>query len=81
MTLAYDRRLHLAAGAAITLAVGLASGSVSLGFLLGALAGLGKEVVWDYLLDKGDPDGIDFGLTVVGACGGAVAALGILALS
>ena len=67
----YDRRLHLLAGAWITAAVGVHFADPALGFLVGSLAGLAKEA-----LDRvtgGDPDGVDFGITVVGSALAAAA--------
>lgn len=72
----YDRRLHLLAGAAISAGVGVHYQDPALGFLAGSLAGLAKEA-----LDRvtgGDPDGVDFGITVIGA---ALASAAIIVLT
>lgn len=75
--IAYDKKLHLLAGLAISIlgelfiilvpvlpfGIVLFSG---FGLLLSIIAGALKEIVWDWWLGRGTPDIWDFWYTVLG---------------
>lgn len=46
--------------------------AAALAMLVGTLAGIGKEVVWDFILGKGDPDRKDAYWTHLGSRDGAI---------
>lgn len=56
---ARDKQLHFFASSSLSLSVTTLTGEVRWGVLAALLAGLGKEVVWDHLLGKGDPSAGD----------------------
>jgi hypothetical protein len=41
-------------------------GAAGFGFLVAAVVGAAKEIVWDWLLKKGTPEFLDFVATVAG---------------
>jgi len=47
-------------------------GAAGFGFLVAAVVGAAKEIVWDWLLKKGTPELLDFVATVAGGVLGAV---------
>jgi len=47
-------------------------GAAGFGFLVAAVVGAAKEIVWDWLLKKGTPELLDFVATVLGGVLGAV---------
>lgn len=65
-----DKPLHFIAGAIITLLVVHFLDSIFLGLVLGAMAGLLKEL-WD-IKHKGTPEFLDFLATLLGAIVAAV---------
>lgn len=70
-TLPKDKLLHIAAGAAISLAVGLLTGTPWLGAAAAVVAGFGKELYDRQHPDKHTPDMLD---AIATAVAGAVAA-------
>ncbi len=72
-----DYWIHLAAGVAIAFAVGILSGNVSTGLMVGVLAGVAKEVVWDMRLENGRFEWNDMACTAVGSCLGALLVAGL----
>lgn len=68
-----DYLYHMIAGALITFACAFLISKfwdreyMIFGALAGILAGFFKEVIWDWLLDRGDPDGHDFYATLWGS--------------
>lgn len=59
-----DKQLHIIAGFIITLCTIWFGVWVALSCLI--IAGVGKEVIWDWLLGKGTPDPWDTLATIVG---------------
>jgi len=47
-------------------------GAAGFGFLVAAVVGAAKEIIWDWLLQKGTPEFLDFVATVLGGVLGAV---------
>jgi hypothetical protein len=47
-------------------------GAAGFGFLVAAVVGAAKEIIWDWLLKKGTPELLDFVATVLGGALGAV---------
>lgn len=47
-------------------------GAAGFGFLVAAVVGAAKEIIWDWLLKKGTPEFLDFMATVLGGVLGAV---------
>jgi uncharacterized membrane protein len=47
-------------------------GAAGFGFLVAAVVGAAKEIIWDWLLKKGTPELLDFVATVAGGVLGAV---------
>ncbi len=47
-------------------------GAAGFGFLVAAVVGAAKEIIWDWLLKKGTPELLDFVATVLGGVLGAV---------
>lgn len=47
-------------------------GAAGFGFLVAAVVGAAKEIIWDWLLKKGTPEFLDFVATVAGGVLGAV---------
>ena len=61
-----DKQQHLLMGVAIGLGVGILC-DPPMGLAAGIAAGLGKEIVWDWLLGRGTPEILDAGCTMFGA--------------
>ena len=69
--IAKDKKLHLLAGLALSLVAGLLFCPL-IGLAAAAVIGAFKEIVWDWLLEKGTPEFLDFVATVAGGVLGAV---------
>lgn len=68
-----DKKMHFLIGFSITILIGLCSHiffKVQYGYLIGLIfaimAGALKEYVYDYKMNKGTPEAMDFIATVVG---------------
>ena len=66
-----DKKLHILAGLALSLVAGLLFCPL-IGLAAAAVIGAFKEIVWDWLLEKGTPEFLDFVATVAGGVLGAV---------
>jgi hypothetical protein len=66
-----DKKLHILAGLALSLVTGLLFCSI-VGLATAAVIGAFKEIVWDWLLEKGTPELLNFVATVLGGVLGAV---------
>lgn len=66
-----DKKLHLLAGLALSLLMGLLFCPL-IGLATAAVVGALKEIIWDWLLKKGTPELLDFVATVLGGVLGAV---------
>ena len=69
--MAYDKKLHLLAGLALSILAGLLFCPL-IGLVSAAVVGALKEIIWDWLLKKGTPEPLDFVATVVGGVIGYV---------
>lgn len=67
-----DKKLHLLAGLAISLLVGLLSRPLA-GLIVASIVGALKELVWDRWWKKGTPEWLDFWATVLGGVIGGLA--------
>ncbi len=63
--MAYDKKLHLLAGLALSILAGLLFCPL-IGLATAAVVGALKEIIWDWLLKKGTPELLDFVATVAG---------------
>ena len=63
--MAYDKKLHLLAGLALSILAGLLFCPL-IGLVAAAVVGALKEIIWDWLLKKGTPEFMDFVATVAG---------------
>jgi len=61
-----DKLKHFLLGIAISLFFGVLISPV-LGFALGIVAGIAKELIWDKWLKKGTPELLDFLATALGS--------------
>jgi hypothetical protein len=66
-----DKKLHILAGLALSLLMGLSFCPLT-DLAAAAVVGAFKEIVWDWLLEKGTPELLDFVATVLGGVLGAV---------
>ncbi len=85
--IAKDKKMHFWAGLAIAIVAGpfsflllrwlwawplLFLGVPALGFIIAAVIGALKEIIWDWLMRKGTPEFLDFLATCVGGSVGAL---------
>jgi len=66
-----DKKLHLLAGLALSLLMGLLC-TPTRGLLAAVIVGALKEISWDWWLGRGTPEFLDFVATVLGGVLGAV---------
>jgi hypothetical protein len=74
MTIPQDKLEHFIAGVSI-FGSGALLFNVTAGIALACVAGIGKELVWDWWLGKGDPDPRDAISTILGGLSGLVVAM------
>jgi len=77
MELARDKVLHIKYGFVISLIVGAVFTPI-VGFCIGTLIGILKEIIWDYFMKKGTPEVMD---AVATSAGSLVATLLLLLIS
>jgi len=64
--IAKDKQKHFIYGVAISLIISIFTTPL-IGFIFTSLIGVGKELIWDKWLDKGNPEILDALFTIAGA--------------